>query len=284
MASVNNEEAYMALNVTLNFKKELQKGKIVFGQTIGPGNDPEKTVQALKDFGFDFIMMETEHSLVNKETVFEYIRVSRKLEMPILLRPEEKDGHFRCYMDAGINGLMVPGVNTAEETIYAINQCYFPPIGHRGSGIGMSPYLLDSQNLAEMPLSDICEYVNDNIVLFPQTESVECISNLHRILALEGVTGTIVGPNDLVLDIYGTPPKMLRSETVSAELVEGKLREIARTCKKAGKVAGIGGFAPKGLAKWAKEGYRLFMLGYVVDNNYEKLKPAIAEMKSLLGL
>jgi len=274
----------MALNVTLNFKKELQKGKIVFGQTIGPRNDPEKTVQALKDFGFDFIMMETEHSLVNKETIFEYIRVSRELEMPILMRPEDKDGHFRCYMDAGINGMMLPCVNTVEETIFAVDQCYFSPIGHRGAGIGMSPYLMDSQNVADMPLSDICGYVNDNVVLFPMTESVEGVSNLHRILALEGVTGTIIGTNDLVLDIYGTPPKMSRPETVSSQIVEDKLREIGRICKKAGKVAGIGGFAPKGLAKWAKEGYQLFILGYVIDNNYDKLKPAIDEMKSLLGL
>jgi 2-keto-3-deoxy-L-rhamnonate aldolase RhmA len=274
----------MALNVTLNFKKKMQAGKIVFGQTIGPGNDPEKAVQALKDYGYDFIMMETEHSLVNKETIFEYIRVSRKLEMPILMRPEDKDGHFRCYMDAGINGLMVPCVNTAEEAIFSINQCYFSPIGHRGSGIGMSQYLLDSQNLAEMLLSDICQYVNDNIALFPMTESVEGISNLHRILGLEGVTGAIVGTNDLVMDIYGAPPKMLRSETVSTPIVEERLREIARICKKAKKVAGIGGFAPKGLAKWAKEGYQLFMLGYVIDNDYEKLKPAIEEMRSLLGL
>ncbi len=274
----------MALNVTLNFKKQLQEGKIVFGQTIGPGNDPEKTVQALKDYGFDFIMMENEHSLVDKETTFEYIRVSRKLDLPILLRPEEKDANYRCFMDAGVNGLMVPGINNVGETIYAINQCYFPPIGHRGAGIGMSPYLLDHQNPAEMLLSDICKYVNDNVVLFPQTESVQCVSNLHRILSLEGVTGTIVGPNDLVLDIYGTPPKMLRSETVSAKPVEDKLREIGHLCRKAKKVGGIGGFAPKGLAKWAKEGYQLFMLGYVIDNNYENLKPRIEEMKSLLGL
>lgn len=274
----------MALNVTLNFKKELQKGKIVFGQTIGPRNDPEKTVQALKDYGYDFIMMETEHSLVNKETIFDYIRVSRELEMPILMRPEDKDGHFRCYMDAGINGMMLPCVNTVEEAIFAIDQCYFPPIGHRGAGIGMSPYLMDSQNVADMLLSDICGYVNDNVVLFPMTESREGVSNLHRILALEGVTGTIIGTNDLVLDIYGTPPKMSRPETVSSQIVEDKLREIGRICKKAGKVAGIGGFAPKGLAKWAKEGYQLFMLGYVIDNNYEKLKPAVEEMKSLLGL
>ena len=274
----------MALNATLNLKKKMQAGKIVFGQTIGPGNDPEKTVQALKSYGYDFIMMENEHSLVNKETVYEYIGASRKMELPILLRPEEKDANYRCFMDAGVNGLMMPGVNTVEDALFAVNQCYFPPIGHRGTGIGMSPYLLDGQNAGEMLLSDICEYVNDNVVLFPQTESLQCISNLHHILSLEGITGTIVGANDLMLDIYGTPPKMLRSEMATAKPVEDRLREIARICQQAKKVAGIGGFAPKGLARWAKEGYTLFMLGNVMDNNYEKLKPGIEEMKSLLGL
>ena len=47
-------------------------------------------------------------------------------------------------------------------------------------------------------------------------------------------------------------------------------------------MAGIGGFAPKGLSKWAKEGYQLFMLGYVIDGNVEKLKARIDEMKSLV--
>lgn len=274
----------MALNITLNLKKKMQEGKIIFGQTIGPGNNPEKTVQALKEFGFDFIMMDNEHSLVNKETIFDYIRVSRKLEMPILLRAEDKTANFRCYMDAGVNGLMVPGVNNVEEALFAINQCYYPPIGHRGTGIGASPYLTDSQNLEEMLLSDICEYVNDNIVLFPQAESLHSVSNLQRILSLEGVTGTIVGPNDLVLDMYGTPPKLRRSETVNLAAVKEKLRLIAQVCKKNNKVAGIGGLSPRDMAGWAKEGYQLFIVGYVLDNNYDKLKPHIEEMKSLLGL
>jgi 2-keto-3-deoxy-L-rhamnonate aldolase RhmA len=274
----------MALNVTLNLKKKMQEGKIVFGLTLGPGNDPEKTVQALKDYGFDFIMIENEHSLLNKETVYEYIRLSRKMELPILMRPEEKDANYRCFMDAGINGLMLPGINTVEDALYAVEQCYFTPMGNRGTGIGLSPYLMDGQNHADMLLSDICEYVNENVVLFPMTENIQCINNLHRILCLDGITGTIVGTNDLVLDIYGTPPKMLRSETVTAPQVEERLREIGRISQKAGKVAGIGGFAPKGLAKWAKEGYHLFMLGHVMDNNYENAKPRIEEMKSLLGL
>ncbi len=273
----------MATNVTLEFKKRLQAGELVYGQTIGPGNDPDKTVEALKGFGYDFVMMENEHSLVNKETIFEYIRVSRDVEIPILLRPEEKWANFRCYLDAGVNGMMVPGTNTVEEALYAVNQSYFPPVGHRGAGIGMSPYLLDGQNPAEMPLLTITSYVNDNMVLFPQTESVKCIGNLRHILNLEGVNGTIVGTNDLVLDIGGISATALRSETVATEAVEDRLRQIARICRETGKVAGIGGIAPRGLAKWAKEGYQLFMLGYVINNNVDTLKAGIDEMKSLVG-
>ena len=274
----------MALNATMKLRKRMQAGEFIFTQTVGPGNDPEATVKALKDFGYDVIMMENEHSLVNKETIFEYIRASRKFDIPIWLRPEEKDGHFRCFMDAGINGLMIPGVNNVEEALYAVNQCYFPPIGHRGSGIGMSPYLLDSQNAAEMPLREIMNYVNNNVMLFPQTESLEGASNLRQILSLEGITGTIVGTNDLVIDIGDIPPKALRSELVATPAVEENLRKIARTCKETGKVAGIGGFGPKGLAKWAKEGYTLFGLGYAIDNKLDKLEASINEMKSLLGV
>jgi 2-keto-3-deoxy-L-rhamnonate aldolase RhmA len=237
----------------------------------------------LKDFGFDFIMMENEHSLVDKETIFEYIRASRKMDIPILMRPEENFANFRCYLDAGVNGLMLPQVNTVEETVRAVNQAYFPPIGRRGCGIGMSPYLLDFQSRDEIPLLTLIEYINNNTVVFPQTESLECISNLPRILQLEGITGTIVGANDLALDIGGIDPKALMSEVTATDVMEEKLSQIVKICKDAGKVAGIGGFAPKGLAKWAKEGYQLLMVGNVIDGNVDNLKVGIEEVKFLLG-
>ena len=37
--------------VTYNLKMKMQSGKKVFGQAVGPGNNPEKMVRALKDFG-----------------------------------------------------------------------------------------------------------------------------------------------------------------------------------------------------------------------------------------
>ena len=273
----------MGTNATYNLKMKLQAGEKVFGQLIGPGGDPGETVKALKDLGDDYFMLELEHSLMNKETIFEYIRVSREMDMPILMRTEDKAAYFRCYLDAGVNGLMLPLVHSVEEAAHAVNMSYFPPIGHRGTAIGLSPYLVDFQNLTEVPFLTLTEYINNNTVLFPQTESLENISNLRRILSLEGITGTIVGPFDLALDIGGIDPKALAAEIVTTDIVEEKLREIVKICKKAGKVAGIGGFTPEVLAKWAKEGYQLFLIGYILDGNVEKQRPVIEETRALIG-
>ena len=273
----------MAKNATYNMKLKLQAGEKVFGQLIGPGGNPEKTVRALKDLGDDYIMLELEHSLVNKETVFEYIRVCREMDMPLLMRTEDKAAYFRCYLDAGVNGLMLPLVHTVEEAAHAVDMSYFPPIGHRGTGIGLSPYLIDFQDLAEVPFLALTEYINNNTVLFPQTESLENISNLPRILSLEGVTGTIVGPFDLALDIGGIDPKALAEEVVTTDVIEEKLREIVKICQEAGKVAGIGGFKPKVLAKWAKEGYQLLIVDYVLNGNVDSLRPFIEEARALIG-
>ncbi len=273
----------MGLNATFNLKKKLQAGGKVFGQLIGPGGDPAKTVRALKALGDGFLMLETEHSLINKETVFEYVRVCHEMDMPLIMRTEDKAAFYRCYLDAGVNGLMLPLVNSMEEAVHGVNMSYFPPIGHRGTGIGLSPYLIDSQDLTKVPFRSLMDYVNNNTVLFPQTESLENISDLHRILSLEGVTGTIVGPFDLAVSMGGMDPKAVAAEVVTTPAVAERLKQILQICKKAGKVAGIGGFIPETLAKWAKEGYNLLLVGYVLNGNVEALRPAIERSRELIG-
>jgi len=264
-------------------KKKLAAGEKVFGQLIGPGGEPEKTVKALKNLGDGFVMLETEHSLVNKETVWEYIRVCHEMDMPLLMRTEDKAAYYRCYLDAGVNGLMLPLVNTVEEAAHAVDMSYFPPIGHRGTGIGLSPYQIDSQNLTKVPFRSLMDYVNNNTMCLPQTESLENISNLHHILSLEGVDGTIVGPFDLAIDIGGMDPKAVATEVVTTLAVNERLKQILQICKQAGKVAGIGGFTPEVLAKWAKAGYNLLLVGSVLNGNVEALRPAIEQARQLIG-
>lgn len=272
----------MEKNLTYNLKQKLQKGDVIFGQMIGPRNDPKEIVGALRDFGYDFIIIDIEHSLVDKGTIFEYISISREFRLPIFIRAEEATANFRSYLDSGINGLLLPRLKTIEQAVYALNQAYLPPMGQRGSGIGMSPYLLDGQDLANMPLMEMTTYVNNNTMVFPMTETIECFRTLHRILSLDGISGTIVGINDFVLDIGNIPIKALRSELVESDLIEEKLKQVVKMCRDAGKVAGIGGLAPNGLAKWVKEGYQILLVGYVINGNIDGSRNSITELKSLL--
>jgi len=228
-------------------------------------------------------MLETEHSLIDKETIFEYVRVCHEMDMPLLMRTEDKAAYYRCYLDAGVNGLMLPLVNTVAEAVHAVNMSYFPPIGHRGTGIGLSPYLIDFQDLTKVPFRSLMDYVNKNTVLLPQTESLENISNLHRILSLEGVNGTLVGPFDLALSMGNIDPKAVAAEVVTAPAVEERLKQILQICQKAGKAAGIGGFTPEVLAKWAKAGYNILIVGYVLNGNVAALRPAIEKARKLIG-
>jgi 2-keto-3-deoxy-L-rhamnonate aldolase RhmA len=273
----------MKRNSGHEFKERLRAGQRVFGPLVGPGNDPEATVDAIKAFGYDFFMVDNEHSLVNKETVYVYVRFAREEGLPILIRPEEHYANFRCFLDGGVNGLMLPRVDTVEQAVRAVNRAYFPPLGHRGSGIGMSPFLLDGLDPASTPLLTMMEYVNANTLLFPQTESLTAVANLAQILKLDGVTGTIVGTNDLALDIGDVPAGALRSEVNSAPRIEDRLRQVAHVCRESGKVAGIGGFPPRGCARWAEEGYQLFTLGYVIDGNVSKFEAVVKEARELVG-
>jgi len=272
----------MAKNLTFNLKKRLKAGEKFFATLIGWGNEPEPTVKALKDYGFDMLVLDMEHSLIDKREVISYLRVAKEMGIPLLLRPEENYSHFRAYLDAGIEGLILPHVDTVEQAVYGLNQTFYPPLGHRGVGIGASPYLVDPSDLAKVPFLGLTEYLNDNTMLFPMSESLQNISNLRHILELEGVTGTWVGAYDLAFDMGAIDPKVLTPDATSSKAVASKLKEVARICKETGKAAGVGGFSPQGLARWAKEGYQLFSFGYVTDNNVVKVKPLIEEVRALI--
>lgn len=276
----------MKMNIGKEYKERLQAGERMISVAMGPGNDPGKTISIVKEFGVDSIMLDNEHSLLGKETIYQYIRACRENELPILMRAEEKTSNFRSYLDSGINAMMLPRVNTVEEAAYGVRESYFPPIGHRGAGIGMSPYLLDGQKPAEMHLLQMLQYVNENTMLFPMTESLEGLSNLPQILDLEGVTGTLVGAHDLTIDIaFKTGrinPDSFRGDLLNSKVVQDTLKRIAEICKAAGKICGIGGFSPKSYAELAKIGYQYFGLGYVTNGNVESLRPVVEEAKAVM--
>ena len=68
----------------------------------------------------------------------------------------------------------------------------------------------------------------------------------------------------------------------TSEAVEKRFTQIIEMCKEADKPAGMGALTPQGFMKWAKQGFRMFVLGYIIDNNAEIFRPRIEELKALL--
>ncbi len=120
------------MNATLNLKMKMASGEKTYAVLVGPGNDPLSTVKALSEMGYDCVMLDREHSLMNPETIYAYVGAGKQLDVPILVRPEENDANWRCLLDSGVSGLMLPMVNTVAQAARAVDRAYFPPIGHRG--------------------------------------------------------------------------------------------------------------------------------------------------------
>lgn len=271
-------------NLTHDLKLKMRSGKPVFTAMLGPGNEPPGTVQRMKEAGFDFLILDREHSLISEETVNEYIIVGKESGVPIFLRPEEVNASWRRFLDSGISGLYLGMVNTVEQAACAVGQSYFPPIGHRGSSLGMNPYLIDGQSLQEVPYLSLLQYVNDNTAILACTESLESITNLPNILRVEGITGVVAASQDLMLDIAtvvgDAKPEALIAERLTADYITKRLRQILSIAREAGKVAGIGGLPSSEVyARWCKEGFRILMLGSARDGNIEKLCRRIEEIR-----
>ncbi len=271
------------MNVTHNLKMKMASGDCVYAILVGPGNDPFPTVEALKAMGFDLLIIDREHSLVNPETIYAYVRAGKELEVPILVRPEENDANWRCLLDSGVSGLMLSMVDTAPEAARAVDSAYFPPLGHRGYGLGMCRFPLDGMDPARVPHHEMVGYINSNTTLLPQTESLKAIGNLREILALDGVEGTVVGTYDLALDIGGIPQGASRHDMTSSAAVEEALSEVARICQEEGKIAGIGGVPPEDMARWATHGYRLFIFGTATDGQLDSVRSTLEKTKQLIG-
>ncbi|KAI4724644.1 hypothetical protein E4T49_07618 [Aureobasidium sp. EXF-10728] len=111
-------------------------------------------------------------------------------------------------LDAGVHGIIVPQVNTAEEANAIVVNAKFPPQGARGQGSAFPAIAHD------IDLPTYIKAANETIITCVQIESKQAVDNIDAICAVKGVGITLtlimdmvfVGPNDLALSLLGYVP------------------------------------------------------------------------------
>lgn len=206
------------------FKAAIQQGRAQIGLWVTiPGSD---NAEAMAGCGFDWLLIDTEHSTVSLDTVKSMLQAIASYPVSAAVRPGWNDPvEIKRILDAGAQTILVPYVQNAEEAARAVSAVRYPPAGMRGvAGITRATRYGLVDGYTARADSQIC--------LLVQVESAEALANIEAIAAVDGVDGIFIGPADLAASM-GHPGNPSAPE-VKAAILDG----IARI-RRAGKPAGI---------------------------------------------
>jgi 4-hydroxy-2-oxoheptanedioate aldolase len=98
---------------------------------------------------------------------------------------------IKQYLDLGVQSLLIPMVETAEQARALVSAVRYPPRGGRGVGSALAR----ASHWNRIP--DYLRRADDSVCLLVQIESAAGLANLDEIAATEGIDGLFIGPADL---------------------------------------------------------------------------------------
>lgn len=208
-------------------KLKLKAGQPVYG-VISTSADPQ-LAELFGLAGFDFYMLDAEHGLIDPAQTVNVIRACESVQMTPLVRIGPKDPKLVLqYLDAGMMGVMMPGLKTVADVKMLVNAVKYPSFGKRGMGITRaSGYVA----VGEKAVAFI-NFTNEQTMVIPQFEDPALINNFEEMISQPGVDAVVVGPRDLSLNM-GFPDGPNHPE------VQEMIDHAVAICKKANVAAGI---------------------------------------------
>lgn len=170
-------------------KEKLKAGKSVVGCWLQTGSADAAEILSLT--GLDFLLLDHEHGQATLPDAVQQLRAMKGVDCASLMRVPSNDiVYIKRALDAGVEGIMVPMVETAAEARAAAAACFYPPRGQRGAAgsTRASAYGFGKE---------YWDKVDDNILVVVQIESAEAVANLAEIGQVKGIDALFIGPRDL---------------------------------------------------------------------------------------
>ena len=207
-----------------SFKRALKANKVQIGLWCSLSS--HYATELVAGSGFDWILLDTEHSPNDLESVLQQLQAAAPYPThPVVRVPWNDMVTIKRYLDIGAQSLLIPYVQNAEEAKAAVAYMRYPPAGVRGvAGATRATRFGRAKDYAKRAHEEICVLV--------QVETQTALDNLERIAAVDGVDGVFIGPADLhaSLGYVGETnnPKVM-------PIIDDGIRRI----RKAGKAPGI---------------------------------------------
>lgn len=182
--------------------------------------------EIVADCGFDWMMFDLEHAPLEIGDLLPLLQALGRVPTHPVVRPPWNDAvAIKRLLDLGVQTLLVPFVQSAEEAASAVAATRYPPVGNRGvAGLTRATRFGRIANYAAQAADEVC--------LLVQVETGAALEQLEAIAMVDGVDGVFIGPSDLAASLghVGNP---------GHTDVQVRLREAAQRLKAIGKPAGI---------------------------------------------
>lgn len=154
-----------------------------------------ETLEMLSWAGYDFVVIDTEHSPHTFESTYRTIVAAQGMGMSALVRlPDLHSQDVQRVLDAGADGVLMPRVRSVDEARSAIDSLTFSPVGSRGMGITSRAGRWGSK-----PIPEYIAHGNTQVARVLQFEDQEALDAVDGILDLPGVNTAFLGYGDLSL-------------------------------------------------------------------------------------
>ena len=207
------------------FKKALKERRVQIG--LWKGLPDAYTSELLASTGFDWLGIDAEHSPNDPRTVLAQLQALAAYPIHALVRVVSDDvAVIKQYLDIGVQTLLVPMVETAEQAARVVAATRYPPQGIRGVGTALARAARWNQ------ADGYLEHNHEQLCVLVQVESVRGLENLRAICEVDGIDGVFFGPADLAASMG-----MIGRSTDAA--VQSAIDAGIKTICAAGKAAGI---------------------------------------------
>jgi len=208
-------------------KERLKAGQPVFGvamESYGQARWPRFFAEYAP---VDYVWLESEHAPNGRESIAWAAQLYAAYGIAPLVRiPDISPSQAAMVLDAGAHGVIVPYVETVEQTRAMVGAAKFRPLKGQALANAVATGAFPNDHTR-----DYLENWNANSTLVLMIESAVGIANLPDILAVGHVDAIFMGPHDLSVNL-GIPEQYDHPRFLEA------VDQIIATCKAAG--VGVG--------------------------------------------
>jgi len=207
------------------FKAALGQGQPQYG--IWAGFATGYAAEIVAGFGYDWMLIDGEHAPNTVPSILAQLQaVAPYTTAPVVRAVTGDTVLIKQLLDVGVQTLMVPMVESAEQARELVRAMRYPPQGVRGVGGGLTR----ATRWDGVP--DYLQHAQEQLCLIVQVESRAGVENVEAIAAVEGVDAVFIGPADLSTGMgYAGNP--------SHPEVQKQIRHAVDATLAAGKICGI---------------------------------------------